>query len=115
MRSFLIIALTPVLLTMSSFSEVESEEVTGSYGVCDCNSASLKLELHKEGTFSYSDPDHSIEINGKWIRKKGAIQLSEYNSDCKIPNRWNVKKKGTALISRKGLAFYRLVNLDHCH
>ncbi len=101
-------------LTLSAFSPDENR-VSGTYGVCS-HSGMVELEIMPDGTYHYidrSDQKAPVDVNGTWEARKNRVLLKD-NENLRFHRKWHISSDGTIAKSRKGMAFYRLVNKDKC-
>ena len=100
-----------------SFVNISTESIAGTYGVCGTNQSTVELKLNADNTFHYIDNSNlkkKINVTGKWSMKKNRIALHGDNAEINFHNNWKIDNQGIAAMSRKGLAFYRLVNKNNC-
>jgi hypothetical protein len=94
-----------------SFTGINANEYTGTYGVGSTDPSQIKLIIHSDHTFyyqDYSDPNEKIVVNGNWIVKGKKMVLHGNNTAKKFHNIWTFEKDGQVAKSRKGFTFYRL-------
>lgn len=97
-----------VLMTIFSFTVIETSDVIGKYG--DKEAVKMELNLLEKGVFIFSDNSDEASpkaYRGDWSLEKNVITLSNYGDEA-IPNTWKYDEKEGALKSRKGMTFYRL-------
>jgi hypothetical protein len=117
MKKLITLALIAISFTTLSFVNIPTEKIAGTYGVCGTNQSTVELKLNADNTFHYidnSNPKKKINVTGKWSMKKNRIALHGDNAEIKFHNNWKIDEQGIAAKSRKGLAFYRLVNKKNC-
>ena len=114
---------TKMVLTLAvaatfSFSPNPEAGIAGKYGVCACQEAPIvQLTLNEDHSFSYldrSNPSKKVDVTGTWTLEKGRVVLGGYTSTYSFHTIWKVEDGGMTVKSRKGLAWYRLGNLEKC-
>lgn len=106
----LLTTLTAIIL-MLSFTEKNTVEFIGTYGVSDSDPSQIKLTINSDHSFYYQDfsiSDKKIIVNGNWTLDGKKIVLSSNKPVRKFHNVWTFEKNGQIAKSRKGLTFYRL-------
>ena len=99
------------LLILSSFSNKQTIDFIGTYGVSDNDPSKIELVLNGDQTFSYQDfsnPSAPINIKGNWKRKNNQVILKDYNTELSFHSKWKIAKDGKLIKSRKGMTFYTL-------
>ncbi len=97
-----------ILLFISFAFSHSAHEISGTYG----GSPMVKLELLSDQTFHYTDisnPDKPVDVSGDWHLEKNKIILSGYTSAYAFHDTWKIGDNRTAVKSRMGMSFYRLV------
>jgi hypothetical protein len=103
------------ILLLSSFTDKNTNEFIGTYGVSSSDPAQIKLTIHSDYTFFYQDfsvADKKIVVKGNWIQKGQKIVLNSLTSGEKFHNVWSFVENGQVAKSRKGFSFYRLCKIE---
>ncbi|MBK7880518.1 MAG: hypothetical protein WBP33_11345 [Saprospiraceae bacterium] len=114
-KSIKFLATWMTIIFLSSFTEKNTNEFIGTYGVSGSDPSQIKLTLHSDNTFFYQDlsnTDKKIVIKGNWTSKGKKVFLKDNSSDKKFHNVWTFLENGHVAKSRKGLTFYRLCKID---
>ncbi|MFN0215408.1 MAG: hypothetical protein ACKVT2_14215 [Saprospiraceae bacterium] len=126
MHQFKIAILLPALLTIMSFTGVpDSNEVvlkTTIYGTCGCQDSSetvpkVELTLNSDYTFQYhndSNPKQKVDVKGNWVMKGKKVVLQTDTNDKGFHKNWKFDKNQPCILSRKGLIFIRLCDIEMC-
>jgi hypothetical protein len=110
---FLAISVTIVFL--SSFIEINKNEIFGTYGVSNSDPSQIKLTINSDNTFYYQDfsmPENKIAESGNWSIKGKRVYLKSNKSNVKFHNVWTISENGQVAKSNRGLTFYRLCKIN---
>jgi hypothetical protein len=102
------------IILLSSFSNRNVDEFTGTYGVSNSDTDQIRLTINSDHTFYYQDfsiPDKEIVVKGNWTMKNKKVVLNSPSSEGKFHNVWSFVDNGQVAKSRKGLTFYRLCKI----
>ena len=114
------------LLSAMSFSgvPVSKERVlkTTIYGTCGCentpeSTGMVKLTLHPNQTFQYlnaSNPHQKVEVKGNWVMQGKKIILQADTTEKHFNKTWKFDKDQSCILSRNGLRFIRLCDIESC-
>lgn len=103
------------IIFLSSFTDKNSNEFIGTYGVSESDPSQIKLTINSDNTFFYQDfsiADKKLIIKGNWTSKGNNVFLKDNSSNRKFHNVWTISENGHVAKSRKGLTFYRLCKID---
>ncbi|MBC7778052.1 MAG: hypothetical protein H7246_21650 [Phycisphaerae bacterium] len=114
------------LLTIMSFSgiPVSNERIvkTTIYGTCSCQNASettpkVELTLNPNHTFHYlnaSNPAQKVDLKGNWAMSGKKVVLQADTAEKNFHKNWKFDKNQPCIVSRKGLNFTRLCDIESC-
>lgn len=112
-RNFLLIAVAAIGL--SSFAKEENTAVkTGVFGGDGSNAP--QITLNEEGSFFYKDltrAKNPIEASGTYSVKHDKLILSDYPTENKLQDEWNIVRDGQCLKAKQKFAFYTLCNCSN--
>jgi hypothetical protein len=109
----LAVIVTAILLL--SFTNKNSNNFIGTYGVSESDPSEIKLIINSDHTFNYHDysnPNKKISVSGTWTLKGKKVLLVNSNSEKKFHTVWTFAKNGQVAKSHMGLLFYRLCKID---
>lgn len=119
-----ILRLIPILLLsifLFAFTGGKDEGIENTFGVCHTDNCPIKLNLHKDFTFTYQDlsvSDRPIKVQGHYTLKGRKVILEANDHDMRFHSKWKISEDGTTARARKGLCFYILRSKDclsGCH
>jgi len=99
------------VLILSSFSNKQPIDFTGTYGVSDNDPSKIELVLNGDRTFTYQDfsnPNAQLNVKGNWEIENSQVILKDYNTELSFHSKWKIAKDGKIIKSRKGMTFYTL-------
>ena len=111
-------------LTVMSFTGVpctnEMILETKIYGTCGCENAvgtDLKIELtiNPDHSFHYrnaSNPSKKVDVKGNWSINGNMVVLQGDAAESNFHKTWKFDKKQPCIMSRKGLYFIRLCDIE---
>ena len=114
------------LFVLMSFNGVSgTDEIilkTKTYGVCGCENAPItdskvELTLHPDHTFHYlnaSDSNQKVDVKGNWAMNGKKVVLQSDTGDKGFHKNWKFDKSQPCILSRKGLNFIRLCDIEMC-
>lgn len=114
-KSINFLAALMTIILLSSFTDKNSNDLIGTYGVSASDPSQIRLTINSDNTFYYQDfsiPDKKIVINGIWTLKGKKVFLQDNSSNEQFHNVWTILENGQVATSRKGLTFYRLCKTD---
>lgn len=126
MQKFQTILFGSFLLAAMSFTGVPfSNQMlleTTTYGVCGCEkeaaaSPKVELTLRPDYTFQYqngSNPSKKINVTGTWEMNGQKVVLQADASENGFHKTWKFDKNQPCVVSRKGLNFIRLCDVESC-
>lgn len=106
------LTLLTVIILMSSFTKMNTDQFIGTYAVSASDASQIKLIINADHTFYYQDfsiSDKKIATKGNWTLKGNKVILKD--NGLKFHNVWTFEKNGEVAKSRKGLSFYRLCKI----
>lgn len=113
MKNLIKVSFLVVLITVSyAFTEKSDSEFIGVYGVSADDPSQIQLVLNDDHSFTYQDfsnPDHKIDVDGKWELKNDKIILSGSDINLRFHSKWKISDDGQVAKSRMGMSFYSLV------
>ncbi len=110
-ESFLLLSLFGLLTAFSP----SKKGIDVTYGVCNSENSTVKLELNDDYTFEYidrSNPNNPIEVEGTYELKNNRVKLRSNDSGSNFHSNWKIVNEGQNAKARKGLSFYRLGKLE---
>lgn len=102
-----------MLMLIGISSAKAQSNVAGTYGVSIDDPSNIRLVIHPDNTFTYTDHSNSkkmIDVSGTWLLKGKKLVLKS-SANTKFHNRWKIIG-GKVAKSRRGLCFYRICKLD---
>jgi predicted transcriptional regulator len=89
------------------------------YGTCQCEGATptaskVELTLNADQTFHYQNssvPAKKVDISGNWSVNGKKIVLEAANN---FRQNWKFDKNQSCVVTRKGLEFIRLCDIESC-
>ncbi|PBQ33261.1 hypothetical protein CNR22_16255 [Sphingobacteriaceae bacterium] len=114
-KTIKILTVLATIILMSSFTNKNTTEFIGTYGVTASDPAQIKLVLNSDQTFYYQDfsmQDNKISVKGTWTLKGKKVILKGSDSTKKFHSIWTFSANGQVAKSRRGLTFYSLGKLD---
>lgn len=112
----------PVLLVAMSFTDDKMMLETKTYDVCGCEKATpaspkIELTLRPDHTFHYenaADPSKKLNIKGSWEMNGQKVVLRAEATENGFHKNWKFDKNQPCIMSRKGLNFIRLCDIESC-
>ena len=124
MKMIKIAPLLAAVLAVMSFTGARPETTlsgTKIYGNCSCENASnspkVELTLNQDQTFRYlnsSDPAKKVDVFGRWEMKGKKVVLRADGGGTDFHSNWKFDKNEPCVLSRKGLEFIRLCDVEAC-
>jgi hypothetical protein len=114
-KTIKILTAVVTIILMSSYTDKNTNEFIGTYGVSLSDPSQIKLTINSNHTFYYQDfsiSDKKIVIKGNWTLKGKKVVLIDDKTTKRFHNVWSFVDNGHVAKSRKGLTFYRLCKID---
>jgi len=120
-----VLSLSALLVIMSFTGIPASNEMilkTTTYGSCACQNASeitpkVELTLNPDHTFSYlnaSNPAQKVDLKGSWKMSGKKVVLQADTAEKNFHKNWKFDNNQLCILSRKGLNFIRLCDIESC-
>ncbi len=114
-KSIKLLTAIAAIILMSSFTDKNLINYTGTYGVSGSDPSQIKLTINTNHTFYYQDYSsaaNKIVVKGNWTLNGKKVALNDNSSEKNFHSVWTFAENGRIAKSRKGLTFYRLCKID---